>query len=72
MKLLTLFVIGLLFGFAMVVLLPAILGVYLTDWWASLVGTPVRCDAGAEGDHSPTAFERVEETLDKVIERLTK
>jgi hypothetical protein len=46
-----LFALGVLLGVFSVILLPLILTAYLTDLWARIAGTPVRCDGG---DPSPT------------------
>jgi hypothetical protein len=53
MKYALLTLIGLSLGFFMVLLLPAILGTYLTDWWQSITGTPHVCDTGG-AEPSPT------------------
>jgi hypothetical protein len=67
--LLTIMVIGLLLGFFMVLLLPAILGTWLTDWWASRVGTPHVCDAGAEPT-PPLAEDAVKGAAEEVVKIL--
>jgi hypothetical protein len=55
LKLLTLLLLGVLLGFFLVILLPVVFVAWLNGWladtWASIVGTPVRCDGG---DPSPT------------------
>jgi hypothetical protein len=53
MKYALLTLLGLALGLFMVLLLPAILGTYLADWWQSATGTP-HVRAGGEGDLSPT------------------
>jgi hypothetical protein len=65
----TIMVIGLLLGFFMVLLLPAILGTWLTDWWASRVGTPHVCDAGAEPP-APLAEDAVRDAAEEVVKIL--
>jgi hypothetical protein len=45
-----LILIGVLLGFFLVILLPVVFVAWLNGWladtWASIVGTPVRCDGG--------------------------
>jgi hypothetical protein len=49
-----LFVAGALLGLFLVVLLPVVFGIWLSDWWQSITGTPHVCDGGEGADLSPT------------------
>jgi hypothetical protein len=54
MKYALLTLLGLALGLFMVLLLPAILGTYLADWWLTRTGTPHVCAGGEDADPSPT------------------
>jgi hypothetical protein len=61
----TIMVIGLLLGFFMVLLLPAILGTWLTQWWSRLAGSPHVDDATP-----PLAEDAVKGAAEEVVKIL--
>jgi hypothetical protein len=59
--------IGLSLGFFMVLLIPAILGTYLTDWWMSVTGTPHVCAGGALPEADAGELDRHDTWAEQVI-----